>query len=206
MQTEAGTPLTTSTRPSRTGPLGRNVLLRRLALVAVLGYATDQGSKAWAVAALDPGVPQRILGPVLQLRLIRNPGAAFSMATNATWVLTLIAIIVIAATLVAARRLGSAGWAVALGLLLAGAIGNLTDRFVREPGAGQGHVIDFLELPRWPIFNVADMCVVSAAALIALLAVRGVGLDGRTGDKDQSTAADAESKAVSNSNGSDGDD
>ncbi|MEO8852046.1 MAG: signal peptidase II [Allobranchiibius sp.] len=203
MQTEAGTPLSTSARLSRPGSRARGPLLRRLALVAAVGYALDQGSKAWAVAALEPNVPKQFVGPVLKLHLIRNPGAAFSVATNATWVLTVIAIAVIAATLFAARRLGSAAWAIAFGLLLAGAFGNLTDRFVREPGRGQGHVIDFLELPKWPIFNVADMCVVTAAALIALLAARGVGIDGLCADKNETTAADAASNGAPSSDGSD---
>ncbi len=192
MQTEAGTPLTTSAGTRRTPTRSR--LLRLLGSVLVLGYLLDQGTKAWANAALDPGRPRELLGPVLKLHLTRNAGAAFSMATNATWVLTLIAIAVIAATVFAARRIGSRAWAVALGLLLAGAFGNLTDRFARPPRGGQGHVVDFLELPHWPIFNVADMCVVSAAALIALLAVRGIGIDGRRAGAADSTdrAADAE--------------
>ncbi|MBO1755267.1 signal peptidase II [Allobranchiibius sp. CTAmp26] len=177
MQTEAGTPLTTSAGPRRTPT--RTRLLGLLGSVALLGYLLDQGTKAWASGSLDPARPRELLGPVLKLHLTRNAGAAFSMATNATWVLTIIAIIVIVATVFAARRIGSRAWAVALGLLLAGAFGNLTDRFVRAPQGGQGHVVDFLELPHWPIFNVADMCVVSAAALIALLAIRGIGIDGR---------------------------
>lgn len=176
MQTEAGTPIgenqTESTRPRR-----RTIAL--LVIVAVIGYALDQLTKAWAVRALEPGVPKQVVGDLLRLDLVRNPGAAFSFATNATWVLTIIAIAVIAVICFIARRLRSWPWAVALGLLLAGALGNLTDRFARAPGGGQGHVVDFLRLPHWPVFNVADMCVVTAACLIALLAFRGVGIDGR---------------------------
>jgi signal peptidase II len=78
-----------------------------------------------------------------------------------------------------ARRLGSLGWAVALGLLLGGALGNLTDRLFRAPGFFRGHVIDFLEWPHWPVFNLADSCIVTAAALIALLSLRGIGIDGQ---------------------------
>ena len=192
MQTEAGTPLTTSAGPRRTP--NRTRLLRLLGCVAVLGYLLDQGTKAWANASLDPTRPRELFGPILTLHLTRNAGAAFSMATNATWVLTLIAIAVIAATIFAARRIGSRAWAVALGLLLAGAFGNLTDRFVRAPQGGQGHVVDFLELPHWPIFNVADMCVVSAAALVALLAIRGIGIDGRRADAADSRGDAADSK------------
>ncbi|XAS78026.1 signal peptidase II [Dermatophilaceae bacterium Sec6.4] len=180
MQTKTGTPLTTHAPRRRPRPR----LLALLVAVGVSGYALDQGTKAWAVAGLEPGVRRSLVGSLLQLNLTRNAGAAFSMATNATWLLTLIAIVVIGVTVFAARRLGSVGWAAALGLLLAGACGNLTDRFVRAPGGGQGHVVDFLELPHWPIFNVADMCVVTAAALIALLAVRGVSLDGTRASND----------------------
>lgn len=175
MQTEAGAPVgarrTSSTRPGR-----RTLAL--LVVVAVLGYTLDQLTKAWAVSSLMPGQPRQVVGQILQFDLVRNPGAAFSFATNATWVLTGIAIVVVGVICFVARRLRSWPWAVALGLLLAGAVGNLTDRFVRPPGGGQGHVIDFLRLPHWPVFNVADICVVTAACLIALLAIRGVSLDG----------------------------
>lgn len=174
MQTETGTPLSTKTHPHSL----RSRLLAVLAGVGIVGYTSDQVTKAWASAGLVPGVRRSLVGGLLQLNLTRNAGAAFSVATSATWVLTIIAIVVICVTIYAARRLGSKGWAVALGLLLAGALGNLTDRFFRSPGGGQGHVVDFLELPHWPIFNVADMCVVSAAVLIGLLAVRGIGVDG----------------------------
>lgn len=175
MQTEAGTPVGAD-HPSSTRPRRRTLVL--LAAVAVLGYALDQLTKAWALRALTPGEPKSVVGDLLRFDLVRNPGAAFSFATNATWVLTGIAIVVIVVICFVARRLRSWPWAVALGLLLAGALGNLTDRFVRPPGGGQGHVIDFLRLPHWPVFNVADMCVVTAACLIALLAIRGVSLDG----------------------------
>ncbi|WP_246136562.1 signal peptidase II [Leekyejoonella antrihumi] len=147
-------------------------------IIATVGYVADQLTKAWAASSLDPMRPKNLIGSVLRLHLTRNAGAAFSIATNATWVLTIIASAVIIATIVVARRLHSRPWACALGLLIGGALGNLTDRFFRAPGGGRGHVVDFLELPHWPIFNVADMCVVTAACLIALLALLGIGLDG----------------------------
>ncbi|TWE13230.1 signal peptidase II [Rudaeicoccus suwonensis] len=146
--------------------------------MATVGYVTDQLTKAWASSTLTPDKPREVVGTLLQLRLIRNPGAAFSIATNATWLLSLIAVAVICATVYFARRLRSKPWACALGLLIGGALGNLTDRFFRTPGGGSGHVVDFLELPHWPIFNVADICVTSAACLIALLALLGIGVDG----------------------------
>lgn len=141
--------------------------------------ALDQVTKVLVVALLEPGEVVRVLGPVLQLRLLRNPGAAFSLATGATWVFTVIAVVVVVAVVRSARRLGSRGWAVALGLLLAGATGNLLDRLLRAPGFGRGHVVDFLELPHWPVFNVADSAICTAAALVAVLALRGVEIDGR---------------------------
>lgn len=165
-------------RPSRQ-------LIALLVGVALVGYGLDQATKAWASNALDPARPKHLVGSLLQLRLTHNPGAAFSIATNATWVLTIVAAVVIVATIFIARRLRSKPWACALGLLIGGALGNLTDRFVRAPGGGEGHVVDFLELPHWPIFNVADCCVVSAACLIALLAFLGIGIDGRRASANQ---------------------
>jgi signal peptidase II len=86
-----------------------------------------------------------------------------------------------------APRIRSRVWAVALGLLLGGALGNLTDRMLREPGPFRGHVVDFLRLPNWPVFNLADSCIVVAALLIAVQSVRAVGLDGRRAQDDQPT-------------------
>lgn len=182
MQTEAGAPLSstpTSDAAAERRPASRRALLLTLAAAAVVIYALDQLTKAWAVTSLTPGEPRNLLGSLLRLNLIENPGAAFSIATGATWVLTIIAVGVVAVIVYSIRRLGSRGWAWALGLLLGGALGNLTDRLVRAPGPGRGHVVDFLELPHWPIFNVADSAIVSAAVLIVLLALRGTGLDGR---------------------------
>lgn len=167
-------------------------LIGLLVGVAALGYGLDQATKAWASSALDPARPKQLVGSLLQLHLTSNPGAAFSIATNATWVLTIIAIVVIVATIFIARRLRSKPWACALGLLIGGALGNLTDRFVRAPGGGKGHVVDFLELPHWPIFNVADCCVVGAACLIALLAFLGIGIDGRRAGGRTEQADDSE--------------
>ncbi|WP_432502019.1 signal peptidase II [Kineococcus arenarius] len=154
---------------------------RRTALalaVAALVYALDQVTKVLAVAHLEPGVRQPLVGELLQFHLIRNPGAAFSFATGSTWVFTVLAAAVVVVALWLARRLRSTAWALAFGFLLAGAAGNLTDRLLREPGFARGHVVDFLELPHWPIFNVADASICAAAVLIALLSLRGVGLDG----------------------------
>lgn len=184
MQTAAGEEALTSTDTVRTT---RRSSISVLVAVAVVGYALDQGTKQWALSALDPGDPRELIGSLLRLNLTFNPGAAFSIGTNATWVLTIIACVVIAFTIYSARKLRSKPWALGLGLLIGGALGNLTDRFFREPSFGKGHVVDFLQLPNWPIFNVADICVVSAACLIALLSIRGIGLDGTRLDDEPST-------------------
>jgi len=149
-----------------------------LAAVAGLVYLADQLTKAWVSANLEPGQPRDLLGSVVRLNLIHNSGAAFNIATGATWVLTLIASAVVVFILFTARRLGSRGWALALGLLLGGALGNLTDRMFRPPGPGRGEVVDFLQLPNFPIFNIGDSAIVTAACLIGLLAFRGIGVDG----------------------------
>ena len=145
---------------------------------AVLVYVGDQWTKAWVTANLQPDQPRELLGTVLQLNLTRNPGAAFSILTGSTWILTVIACSVVVFIVFTARRLGSRGWALALGLLLGGSLGNLTDRMFRAPGPGRGHVVDFLQLPHYPIFNIADAAIVSAAVLIAVMAFRGVSIDG----------------------------
>ncbi len=122
--------------------------------------------------------PVRLLGGLLTLRELRNSGAAFSIGTSVTVVFTLIALGVIVAILRTARRLRSIPWAVSLGLLLGGAAGNLGDRLFRSPGFLRGHVVDWIELPHWPVFNVADSCIVCGGVLAVLLAARGVSIDG----------------------------
>jgi signal peptidase II len=117
------------------------------------------------------------LGP-LTLRVSRNTGAAFSFAEGYTVVFTAVAVAVVVVIARTARTLRSAGWAVSLGLLLGGALGNLTDRLLRDPGVARGGVVDFLDLGWWPSFNVADSCICVGAALAFLLSVRGRAIDG----------------------------
>ncbi|WP_435741527.1 signal peptidase II [Nocardioides sp. SYSU DS0663] len=160
--------------------------LRILAAVvfAVL-YATDVVTKVLAVEHLADRPDVEVVGDLLVLHLVRNPGAAFSTGTEYTVVLSCIAIAAVVVVLWLLRRVGSRVWAVALGLLLAGVAGNLTDRLLREPGPLRGHVIDFLMLPNWPVFNVADICINVAAGLILVQAFRGVRVDGgREGSED----------------------
>jgi signal peptidase II len=147
-------------------------------VVALVAFLVDLGSKLLAVRELTGRAPVEVLGSFLQLRLIRNPGAAFSAGAGMTPVISVIALVAAAVVVVYAFRVRHRGWAVALGLLLAGVVGNLVDRLFRAPGPFRGHVVDFFALPNWPIFNVADICIDVAGALFVILLVRGVRLDG----------------------------
>ena len=140
--------------------------------MALTGLALDLVTKIIAVDRLQPGRAVALVDGVLSLRLIRNPGAAFGTGGGITPVFALAACAVLIFVVVRlVPRLGHPAWSVALGLLCAGVGGNLIDRFFRAPGVLRGHVVDFLQLPHWPIFNVADICITSAAVLIMVLAV-----------------------------------
>lgn len=146
-------------------------------VVAALGIMLDQWTKHLALTHLTEGESQPFIGTILRLRLIFNPGAAFSLGEDTTIIFTGLAIAVATGLLVyVLPRVRVWYWGVVFGLLCAGVVGNLIDRFTSPPGRGWGHVVDFLELPNWPIFNVADICIVVAAVLIvglSLFARRG---------------------------------
>jgi signal peptidase II len=146
--------------------------------VAAFVLAADVISKAVVVARMPGHAPIRLLGDLLKLTYTRNGGAAFSIGGSMTIVFTAIALGVVIYIARTARNLRSIGWAVALGLLLGGATGNLLDRIFRAPGPFQGHVVDWIELPHWPVFNLADSSIVCAGVLVVLLALRGTRLDG----------------------------
>jgi signal peptidase II len=187
MQAARGTSLSddaTSAQPAHPDPRRRRRLWVRFAVIAAAVYALDLGSKILAVDRLT-GRDISVVGDLLVLHLTRNPGAAFSTGTEFTEVLSCIAIAAVGIVLWLSRRIGSAGWALGLGLLLAGVAGNLTDRLLREPGPLRGHVIDFLMLPNWPVFNVADMAINVAAGVILLQAFRGVHIDGSRESREQ---------------------
>jgi signal peptidase II len=148
------------------------------ASVALAVYLLDLATKSWAVHALADRAPVRVVGELLRLDLVFNPGAAFSTGTGYTVVLTFVAITAVLVVLWTARRLASPLWAVGLGFLLGGVLGNLTDRLFRPPGFLRGHVVDFLRLPDFPVFNVADMAINVAAAIIIVQALRGVTVGG----------------------------
>ncbi len=147
---------------------------RTLLSVAWFIWILDLATKAWAVNQLANREPIRVLGSFFQLTLIRNPGAAFSFATNATFFLSLFGIIVLVGIVYYAPRISSKGWSVVLGLVLGGILGNLTDRIFRDPGFLQGHVVDWMQLPHWPIFNVADSAIVIAACLSMVLTAKNI--------------------------------
>ncbi|MYM20332.1 signal peptidase II [Brevibacterium sp. 5221] len=162
--------------PART-TRSRAVLV--LAAIAVVVVVADQASKACAIALLEGRPRIAVLGDLAGFAFLRNPGAAFGLGAGSTWVFGLIALAVLAVILVASRRLASPAWAVGLGLLLGGLLGNLADRVFRRPGFFRGAVVDFIDL-HFFVCNVADIAITAAACTIVLATVRGVGLDGRT--------------------------
>ena len=151
-------------------------------LVAVIVIVVDQATKQWALSALADGWHTALLGRALGLVLVRNPGAAFSFATGQTWIFALIASFVVAIIIRVSRNLASRSWAVALGLVLGGAVGNLIDRLLREPGFLRGHVIDFIDYGGYFVGNVADIAIVLAAVGIVILSLGGWEIDGTRAD------------------------
>jgi len=154
-----------------------------LAVIAVTVVVLDVISKVVVVATVQPNEPVRLLGGLVYLSLIRNPGAAFSMATGMTWLLALIAIGVVVFIIRMAPRLRSTPWAVSLGLVLGGAIGNLIDRIFRAPGFLQGHVVDFVSVfgpnaEYFPVFNVADSAITIGGISLVITALLGIDFDG----------------------------
>jgi signal peptidase II len=186
---------------------------RRVGLVAAIAavvLALDLITKIIVTATLEGREPVPVLGGAVYLQLLRNPGAAFGMATGMTWLLALAAIVVVGALIWLARRLRSVGWAIGLALVLAGALGNLVDRIFRAPGPLQGHVVDFVSLfaPNgevWPVFNVADSAICVGAALIVVLSLLGKDYDGsNTKDRKATDSETEDSNAKDSDTGDDG--
>ncbi|MDQ1733210.1 MAG: signal peptidase [Pseudonocardiales bacterium] len=151
---------------------------------AVLALAADLATKLLVVAQIRPDDPPiRLVGGALYLVQARNSGAAFSIGTGATAALTVISLLVAVVIVRAARRLSSTAWAISLGLVLGGALGNLLDRIFRAPGFGKGHVVDWISLFArdghvWPIFNLADSSIVVGGAIAVVLSIRGIDFNG----------------------------
>jgi signal peptidase II len=174
MQATRGAPVaapTDSTPPRRT---------TFLLLVAVAVLVADVVSKVVVVATLRPGQLVRLAGHYLELTNTRNSGAAFSVGTGATVLFTAVAAVVVVVILRAAKRLRSIDWAICLGLLLGGALGNLIDRLFRSPAPLRGEVVDWIQIPHWPVFNLADSAIVVGGCVAVLLSTRGVSFDGRS--------------------------
>ena len=131
-----------------------------------------------------------VIGEFLELIYVRNPGAAFSLGREHTWIFTIALAVVAGIVVWKAFGLQSRLWAVVLGLLLGGVLGNLTDRLFRAPGFPVGEVVDMISMP-WmmpAIFNVADIFIVSGMISVALLVVLGLRFDG-TRERDHERAA-----------------
>lgn len=186
--------------------------LRTLLTLAVVLFALDLLTKCIVVATITPGEPIPIIGDFARFALVRNPGAAFSMATGMTWLLTLVALGVVIGVIRIGRKLRSLWWAIGLGMVLGGAVGNLADRLFRAPGPLQGHVVDFIAVGSFPVFNVADSSIVCGAALLVVATLFGFELDGTRvgrdddvvgGAADEPGDGDPGETAGSHSNGTD---
>ena len=147
---------------------------KRLYLIAWAIWLLDFATKSWALSNLDSRNPIKIIGSFLQLTLVKNSGAAFSFAEGATFIFSAFACVVVSVIAYFAPKITSKGWSTVLGLALGGILGNLSDRIFREPGLFTGHVIDWIELPNWPVFNIADSAIVIAAAIAIVLSIKDI--------------------------------
>ena len=151
-----------------------NLIQRKwLAVTALIVFAFDYLTKLLAIQYLSDE-PKKVIGSILQFKLAFNSGAAFSLASSGTIFLSSFSIIVAATIFYFGRKVRSTPWAVALGLVLGGIFGNLTDRIFRSPGGLQGEVVDWIQIPYWPIFNIADTAVVCGAILITILNFKNI--------------------------------
>lgn len=188
------------TRPDATDEGGdsprrvRAVALVIVGAVGLVAYLLDQWSKLLITQNLSVGESIPILGEVLQFHFVKNSGAAFSLASGSTWFFSLIAAGVAVFIVWYSQKIRSLGWAVLFGMLLGGTLGNLTDRLLREPSFGLGHVIDFIQVWGFPaIFNVADSFIVASMGLFIILTLRGIHLDGTRASKKPRPSDDASS-------------
>ncbi|MGI5520116.1 signal peptidase II [Micromonospora sp. CA-259024] len=153
-------------------------MFRAVVLIAAVVLVSDQLTKYWAESALSDGHTVSIVGDLLQLRLLYNPGAAFSIGSEYTWIFAVFAAAAVVAVTVVARRVTSRPWALALGLVLGGAATHLLDRLFREPGFARGHVVDFIDYAGFFVGNVADIALVVGVGVVMLLNARGIPLRG----------------------------
>jgi signal peptidase II len=142
--------------------------------IGVVAAAADQAVKAWAIARLGADRQIDLVGDWLQLRLVRNPGAAFGRGADWTVGFASLAVVVLVVGLIwAARRVRCRAWAALVGLAAGGVAGNLIDRMVRWPGFMRGHVIDFISLKHFAVFNLADVCLTVAAGVLIVFCLTG---------------------------------
>ena len=147
---------------------------RSLYLTAWVVWLIDLGTKVWAVEVLSSRANVQIIGSFLQLTFVQNSGAAFGIGAGSTIIFTFFALAVLIFITRYALQITSKGWALVCGLVLGGILGNLTDRNFREPSFLQGHVIDWIQIPNWPVFNIADSAIVIAALVAIILTIRNI--------------------------------
>ena len=150
--------------------------------VAGVAYLADRGTKVWAESTLVDS-PIEVIDGVLTLRFTTNSGGAFSIGGSAPWIFVTASVLVIAIIVATAFRHTSVLSAAAVGLILGGALGNLTDRAIRGDGF-RGRVVDFIDVHVWPIFNLADTAIVIGAVLLAV----GSFIDGREAEPEPADA------------------
>ena len=173
--------------------LSRRTVLWTIAAIGAVIAVIDQITKNWAVDSLPLLEPQPFIGEILQLTLLYNSGAAWGMGAEITPVVTCLQLAIVAGVIVfAVKAVRSPWYTAALGLIMGGALGNIHDRLLREPGAFRGAVVDFLELPNWPVFNIADMAVVGGAIMIVALGLFGVASDPAHDEEDSSAEGTGE--------------
>ncbi|MFE9242031.1 signal peptidase II [Nocardiopsis sp. NPDC006938] len=168
-----------------------------LLLVALTAIVADFLTKEWVLAAFSPGERLDVVGDLVQFTLVYNTGAAFSLGTGYTWVFTAIASVVVLAIAWIGWRVRSLWWGATLGLMMGGAAGNLVDRYFRGETPGTGAVVDFISVGTFPVFNLADSCVVVGACLVVALTFKGLNLDGtravdETAEPDEPSAKDGD--------------
>ena len=173
-----------------TEPRGRTVVGPRyhhrgpvhMLLLAVPIVLIDQLTKIWAVTRLEGRPPVPVVGDTVRLLLVRNSGAAFSLGTDSTVVFGVLSTVVVLGLIWFSRSVHSRWWAWGLGLVLGGAAGNLVDRLLRDPGMLRGHVVDFVSVGWWPVFNVADSCLVVGVVVLLAAVLLGEDLSGDRGE------------------------
>lgn len=147
--------------------------------VALVVIAVDQLIKTIAIASLRTGELVPVIDGVLWWRLVYNDSAAFSLGFGQTWILAVTSSIAALTCIWFGPKIRSLSWSMMLGVFLGGVVGNLIDRLIREPSFGNGHVVDYIQIPfNFPVFNLADMAIVSIATLSVIRVMRGENLGG----------------------------